>query len=221
MDGGHDLGGMHGLGPVTEERDEPVFHGEWEKRCFALTLAMGFTGSWNIDMSRHARERMHPADYLQRSYYEIWLHGLTTLLREQGLATDEEMRDGIPRLPPAKVARVLGAGEVADALSKGGPCDRKADALPRFAAGNKVRTRIMHPSGHTRLPRYARGRTGRVERVHGVFVFPDSNAHGGGEQPQYCYSVFFTAADLWGADADPRDGVSLDLWESYLEEVEE
>ena len=76
MNGAHDLGGMHGMGPVDPEENEPVFHAEWERRAFAITLAMGAHGAWNIDMSRFAREKSDPALYLGTSYYEHWLHGL-------------------------------------------------------------------------------------------------------------------------------------------------
>lgn len=91
MNGAHDLGGMHGFGPIDPEPDEPVFHAQWERRAFALTLAMGAYGAWNIDMSRHARERMEPGAYLTTSYYEHWLHGLERLLIEKGLLTREEI----------------------------------------------------------------------------------------------------------------------------------
>jgi nitrile hydratase len=91
MNGAHDLGGMHGLGPIDAEIDEPVFHAEWERRCFAITLASGFLGQWNTDMGRYARESMHPGDYLKTSYYEHWLHGLQILLVEKGLLTADEI----------------------------------------------------------------------------------------------------------------------------------
>ena len=91
MNGAHDMGGMDGFGPVVAEKNEPVFHADWERRTFAMTVAMGFYGAWNIDMARHARERMEPGEYLRTSYYEHWLHGLETLLVEKGLVSAEEL----------------------------------------------------------------------------------------------------------------------------------
>lgn len=218
MNGPHDLGGQHGLGPIDPEADEPLFHAEWERRVFALTLAMGARGEWNIDASRHARENRHPVDYLSSSYYELWMKGLERLMAERGLITAEEID-----------ARLAGRGGAADAvggavpaerlgaLLKAGDSARRDDgAAPRFQPGDKVRTRTMNPRGHTRLPRYARGRLGVIARHHGVFVFPDSNAHGQGEQPQHLYSVAFTAIELWGADGTAQDQVFIDLFEDYL-----
>lgn len=217
MNGGQDLGGMMGFGRIAPEPDEPHFHAEWERRAFGLTLAMGATGAWNLDMSRHARESLHPADYLSSSYFEIWTKGLEKLVIEQGLAFDEELRRGQALTEPAPVRRVLKGDEVPAVLARGGPTDRPAEAPARFAAGDEVRTRLMHPAGHTRLPRYARGKRGFVERLHGTFVFPDSNAHQEGENPQWLYTVRFSGPELWGEEADPTLVVSIDAWESYLE----
>ena len=193
MNGAHDMGGTHGFGPVEPERDEPWFHAEWERRVFALTIAMGASGEWNIDMSRFAREDRPPPDYLSKTYYELWLAGLERLLAERGVL----------ERPPA---RVLAADDVPAVLERGGPVERDAPRPARFAAGDRVRTRMMNPRGHTRLPRYARGRAGVVERVHGCHVFPDSNAHGAGEDPQWLYSVRLDDAP-----------VSFDAFEPYLE----
>lgn len=217
MNGAQDLGGQMGFGPVRPEKDEPFFHAEWEKRALAVTLAMGATGQWNIDASRHARETLHPADYLSKSYFDIWLTALEKLMRERGLADQQELTTGTMLTPPRPVARVLKAGDVAAALARGGPCKREAQTQPRFMAGAKVRTRNINPTGHTRLPRYARGKSGVIELVHGAFVFPDTNAHGRGEQPQWLYTVAFTGPELWGDGADEALTVSIDAWESYLE----
>ena len=92
MNGAHDLGGMHGFGPVDIERDEPVFHHEWERRAFAITMAAGFLGKWNIDMSRYAREQMPPAEYLASTYYEHWLFGLEKLLDDTRLVSRAELQ---------------------------------------------------------------------------------------------------------------------------------
>ncbi len=223
MNGVHDMGGMHGMGPIAPERDEPVFHHEWERRAFAITVAAGFLGAWNIDMSRYAREQMPPAEYLATSYYEHWLFGLERLLLERGLVAPAELEARLRgRRPPAAPAareplRVLRASDVGRVLLKGGPARRPDDVPPRFKPGDAVRARTINPLGHTRLPRYARGRRGVVDRDHGVFVFPDTNGVGQGERPQHCYSVRFAAHELWGPEASPRDSVYIDLWDDHLE----
>lgn len=217
MNGPHDLGGAHGFGPVAPEADEPVFHADWERRAFALVLAMGGAGAWTIDMSRHARERIPPAEYLAASYYEKWLLGLERLLVENGLVTPAELRAGRSMGAPAALPHKPTAETAPAALAKGGPADRPSVAPALFAVDDTVRARVMNPAGHTRLPRYVRGRTGRIERVHGVHVFPDSHAHGRGEDPHWLYAVSFDARAVWGEEARACDTVSLDLWEPYLE----
>ena len=217
MNGGHDLGGMMGFGPVEPEPDEPPFHAEWERRVFGLTLSLGAARAWNLDMSRHARERLDPADYLSSTYYEIWTDGLERLLLDAGLVTADELAKGKTLVPPAPVARVLEAGDVPAAMARGASTERTATGPAGFAVGDRVRTRIMHPAGHTRLPRYARGKDGVIERLNGPHVLPDSNAHGQGENPEWLYTVRFTGSELWGRDADPSLVVSIDAWESYLE----
>ncbi len=216
MNGVHDMGGMHGLGPIDLEADEPLFHEPWEARALALTLAAGAWGRWNIDVSRHERERIPGPDYLRMSYYEKWITGLEVLMLRTGLVTPEEMTTGQPQSGVAKAAPPLTAERVAGSLAAGGPADREASAPARFATGDAVRARNLNPAGHTRLPRYIRGHAGVVTRHHGTHVFPDTNAHGGGEQPQPLYQVRFEAAELWG-DIAQRSAVYLDLWESYLE----
>ncbi len=178
---------------------------------------MGATGSWNIDMSRHARESLPPAEYLTSSYYEIWTKGVERLVVAAGLVSREELTRGQPLAEPAPIRRVLKAEDVPAVLARGGPAERPIEQPARFAAGDRVRTRNMHPQGHTRLPRYARGKTGVVELVHGAHVFPDMNAHGQGEQPQWLYTVCFSGRELWGQEADASLSVSIDAWESYLE----
>ncbi|MDJ1158338.1 nitrile hydratase subunit beta [Chelatococcus sp. SYSU_G07232] len=217
MNGAQDLGGMMGFGPIVPEPEEERFHAEWEKRALAVTLAMGATGMWSIDTSRHARETLHPADYLASSYYEIWIKGLEKLLVAHDLVSPEELRQGRALSPGKPVKRVLAAADVPAVLARGTQYDRPAEAPARFAVGERVRAKVMHPVGHTRLPRYVRGRTGVVERIHGVFVFPDTMAHGKGEHPQWLYVVRFGGRELWGEEADPVLSVSVDAWESYLE----
>lgn len=223
MNGVHDMGGMHGMGPVQPERDEPVFHHRWEARVFALVRAMGAFGRWNIDASRHQRELIPPADQLRMSYYERWLAGLSALLVRHGFASAEELASGralsgaeqaLPG-PPAKPA--LRAAEVPAFIASGSPSSRASGEPPRFRPGQAVRARNLNPAGHTRLPRYVRGKSGIVDRVHGVFVFPDTNAHFFGENPQHVYSVRFEAQALWGNHFVSGDAVYVDLWEDYLD----
>jgi nitrile hydratase beta subunit len=217
MNGAQDLGGQMGFGPVAPEADEPPFHAEWERRALAVTLACGAMGHWSIDSSRHARETLHPVDYLTSSYYEIWIKALEKLLAREGFVSAEELRAGRALAPARTPNRVLRADEVAAALARGSPSERDATAPARFAVGDRVRTANEHPTGHTRVPRYARGRAGRIERVHGVHVFPNASAHGLGERPQWLYTVAFDGRELWGRAADPRLTVSIDAWEETLE----
>ncbi len=206
-----------GFGPIDPEPDEPVFHAEWERRAFALTLAMGSSGMWNIDMARHARESLHPACYLTSTYYQIWLAGVTRLVSEANLVTPEELATGRQREQPSPLPRVLRAADVDRVMAKGARTSREAPAPARFRQGDRVRGRNMHPHGHTRLPRYLRGRQGEIIALHGAHVFPDSNARGAGEDPQWLYTVRFTAREVWGEDRNARDTIHADLWEPYLE----
>lgn len=219
MNGPHDLGGQHGFGPVAPERNEPIFHAEWEKRALGVTLSCGAFGAWNIDESRHARENIPPATYLGASYYEIWIRALETLLQRHGFVGAKELAERKMLEKGAEPKRVLKADMVPAVLARGGPCDRPLDAAPRFASGDRVRTRNFNPSTHTRLPRYARDKVGVVETVQGSFVFPDDNAHGKGENPQWIYTVVFDGVEIWGAGSAPGLTVSIDAWESYLEPV--
>jgi len=225
MNGAHDLGGMHGFGPVIVEPDEPVFHAAWERQAFGLTLAMGAWRRWNLDMSRWAREQMPPATYLSTSYYEHWLFGLVRLLGEHGLASPEELAQvqrGEPTRShgPAKVQDGALRPEGVPAMLGNRRAARMDDPVPpKFRVGQAVRARNLHPQGHTRLPRYVRGRRGMIAIDHGVFLFPDAHAAGQGKQPQHVYSVRFAAQELWGPDASARDSVYVDLWDDYLEAI--
>jgi nitrile hydratase beta subunit len=217
MNGPHDLGGQMGFGGVAPEIDEPLFHAEWEKRALGLTLCAGAMGFWSIDESRHARENIPPADYYSSSYYELWIKGLEALLQRHGFVSDRDLVEGRAVDPAARPKRVLHAAEVPAALAQGGPCDRPVATPARFRVGDRVRAKNFHPLGHTRLPRYARGKRGVVEALRGGFVFPDTNAHSAGEQPQWLYTVVFDGAEIWGEASDPTLTVSIDAWESYLE----
>ena len=217
MDGVHDMGGVGGYGPVKPEPNEPVFHGEWERRAFALTLAMGTPGGWNIDMSRFARENRSADDYLSKSYYQIWLAGLERLMLERGLVAQEEIKAGRVLHPAKPVERTLTPERVAVTLGRGGPTEREATAPAKFKAGDKVRAKNIHPLTHTRLPRYVRGHVGVVERDHGCHVFPDTAARDLGESPQWLYTVVFDGTELWGSDGDPTAKISIEAFEPYLE----
>ena len=220
MNGAHDLGGMHGLGPINPEPEagEPVFHADWEKRVFGLNLAAAFLGKWNIDKSRYARERQHPVDYLRHTYYENWLAGLEKLLVEAELVSPEELGTGKAAGPADESIRqrVLKAEMVAETIAKGGPVAMTISNPPRFKSGERVRAVNRHPTGHTREPRYVRGRVGIIHEHHGAHVFPDRSAEGS-KEGRHLYSVRFTAESLWGRSAAGRDAVYVDLWEDYLE----
>jgi|TARA_B100002003_G_scaffold236346_1_gene252218 nitrile hydratase len=220
MNGVHDLGGMHGLGPIDAEVDEPVFHHDWERRILALSLASGAMGKWNIDMGRHARENQPPAQYLANSYYQTWLVGLEKLLLQAGLISAGELAEGrsAEALPDDLAQRVLKADKVAEVLNRGDQFTMDDDVAAQFAVGESVRVLNNHPTHHTRAPRYVRGKCGVVERDHGVFVFADANAQGN-KMAQHIYSVRFPARELWGPDAAANDCVNVDLWDGHLEAV--
>ncbi len=219
MNGAQDMGGVHGFGPVVPEPNEPAFHADWEKRAFALTLAMAMPGQWNIDMSRFARENCDPAKYLAMSYYLIWFVALEEMLKERALVGDDEIATGHSLHPAKPVPRVLSPEDVLKVLHRGGPTERATNSKPAFKAGDSVRAKNINPLTHTRLPRYVRGRRGTVERVIGCHVFPDSNAQGAGENPQWLYTVRFAGRELWGEAGDPTLTVSVDAWEPYLEKA--
>ncbi|MDE2606767.1 MAG: nitrile hydratase subunit beta [Burkholderiales bacterium] len=210
-----DLGGQHVPGRIEPEEESVRFHAGWERSALAVVLAMGATGSWNIDMSRSARETL--TDYESLTYYEIWLAALEKLMRERGQLFPDEVAAGRMLHAPAPVARVLHAGEVAAALARGSPTVRTGGPAARFRVGASVRTLAQAAPHHTRLPGYARGKLGTIERVHGNHVFADSHAQGLGEDPQPLYTVVFEGAELWGPQAAPGLHVSIDAWQPYLE----
>lgn len=218
MNGAQDLGGMMGFGPVVSEADEPAFHCEWEKRAFALTLAMGATGTWSIDKSRFERESLPPAQYLSSSYYQLWLAGVERLCLGANLITDQELSEGKSLQSSAPVKRVLKAEDVEATLMMGGPATRPETTKARFSVGDVITAKNIHPEGHTRIPRYVRGRTGTIEAVHGVHVLPDTSAMGHGEAPTWLYGVAFKGTELWGEHTDPTLTVRVDLWETYLDD---
>jgi len=213
----HDLGGMHGMGPIDYEKNEPVFHAPWEARSFALNMAVRAGRKWNIDAGRHEIELIPGPEYLRMSYYEKWVVRLESLLVKTSLVTKAEIEKGKSAPGSAKAAPFITAEKVPGVLRTGTPASREVAVEQRFQSGQRVRARNINPVGHTRLPRYARGKLGVIDRHHGVYVFPDSNAHFRGENPQHLYSVRFAARELWGDQASPRDSVYLDMWDDYLE----
>jgi nitrile hydratase subunit beta len=210
-----DLGGRPCSEHVLPEAEGDLFHADWEPRALAVTLAMGATGSWNIDMSRAARETL--PDYARSSYYRIWIGALEKLLAERQLVLPGELAAGRAPGPARPVPRVLKAADVPKALANGSPTERPSTAPARFRPGDRVRTRNQRVDHHTRLPGYAHGKRGVIESVRAVHVFADTHAQGLGEQPQWLYSVVFSGAELWGTDAADGSSVALDAWESYLQ----
>jgi nitrile hydratase len=214
VNGVHDMGGMENLGRVAPETDEPVFHHAWEGRVHALSVASPTRG--NIDEGRHQRENIPGPEYLAMSYYEKWFRGLSELLVKHGFVTPAELASGRPAPGAAKATPLLSAEDVTPRFMRRGSYIREA-APPAFALGDAVRARDLNPHGHTRLPHYVRSRQGVIVARHGAHVFPDSHAHGEGEDPRPLYTVRFAARELWGEAANPLDRVCLDLWEPYLE----
>ncbi|MDP6563943.1 MAG: nitrile hydratase subunit beta [Alphaproteobacteria bacterium] len=222
MNGAHDMGGMHGFGPIDPEpeAEEPVFHHDWERRIMALNLAAGAMGRWNIDMSRFARESQPPVQYLSNSYYQTWLAGLEKLLVQTGLVSESELSScrSEGQIAEDLAERVLTAEQVPTTLGRGDSFRMDDEVPAKFEVGDTVRVKNRHPDHHTRAPRYVRGHVGVVDRDHGVFVFADENAKGMGNRvPQHVYGVRFSARELWGPEASARDCVYADLWDGHLE----
>jgi nitrile hydratase len=220
MNGVHDMGGMQGMGALVREPDEPSFHQLWEGRVYAITRALRTRdGAWCLDAHRHRIERIVADEYLRMTYYERWAEVLAAMLVETGTASQSEVDSGQGAPGSARAVPRLAADDVPSVIDLRPSARREFPATARFTVDQRVRARNMHPTGHTRLPRYARGKTGTVVRDRGVYLFPDTHAHDRGEDPQHLYSVRFTARELWGTGASPRDSVHLDMWETYLEHV--
>jgi nitrile hydratase len=207
VDGVHDLGGMQGFGPVEVEPDEPVFHDEWEARTFALAAGALGAGGFNTPMFRHAIERMDPGHYLTSSYYEHWLTAVATLLVEADMISRDELQARVQGFPISRPPAV-GAVDV-DPTPPG--------AAPGFAVGDAVRVRDLHFAGHTRCPRYVRGRQGVVVRIEPVAPVPEVEAHRRERLLEPTYGVRFDAGELWRDAADTNAVVHVDLYERYLD----
>jgi nitrile hydratase beta subunit len=221
MDGIHDLGGMHGFGSVEIETDEPVFHDDWEKRVFAMSMAAPFVVEFGDDQFRRQIENLLPQQYLKSSYYELWFEGMVGQLKELNVISDEELKQPAGVNPLSKhfnrSNQALADGLLNVVLQ--GESQAMPDVIGphRFGVGNSVVTRAHVTSVHTRLPQYARGKMGRVIAENGIFVFADSNSVSYDPKPQMLYTVEFQAVDLWGDEARAGDTLCLDLWDAYLE----
>ncbi len=210
----HDMGGMHGFGPVVPEANEPVFHEKWEGRVMAMQRSLGVAGLWTIDMSRAAQEALPPQKYLAASYYERWLMGLEKRVLQFDLVSSDEIEAGHSLRTGPKLKRTFKPAD-ADKMNRGS-FTRPSSAPAKFAPGDRVRTTNINPVTHTRLPRYARDKTAVVEAVRGCHVFPDKVAIGEGEDPQWLYTVVFSGRELWGEASDPSISVSIEAFEPYL-----
>lgn len=219
MNGIHDMGGMQDMGLLAYEKNEPVFHEPWEGRVYALRRAMSAWRKWTTDHTRHEVELLPPADYLRMSYYERWLVSTVELMIKVGLITRSEVETGKPAPGSTKSTPPVQAADASLLTVRPKVGRPEAAVKPRFKAGERVRARNMQPLGHTRLPRYARGKTGVIHLDHGIYVFPDSIVAGHGEKPQHVYSVRFEAQELWGPEASSRHAVYLDMWDDYLEQT--
>jgi nitrile hydratase beta subunit len=216
MNGVHDMGGMHGFGPVEPEENEPVFHEPWEGRVLGMQRAMGYIGLWNIDMSRASTEKLPPHIYLGVPYYEKWARGLESRAIAHGLVGADELAAGRSLRPGKVVNRKLTAVNV-DMTRAGVSYSRPAPHPALFAPGARVLAKNINPQTHTRLPRYVRGHVGIVEAIRGCHVFPDSVVGGKGEDPQWLYTVVFEGQEIWGDQSDPKLKVSVEAFEPYLE----
>ena len=212
-----DVGGRDGCGPVEPERAQP-FESLWEREAFALMFAAACVGGWSVDYARSVIETL--PDYDALSYYARWVTALERLSVEAGLLAPEELAAGQVLLAVPVTSRALRADQVSATLMTRPSVERDARTAARYAVGDRVRTRSHRVDWHTRLPAYASGKGGVIERVQGVYVFPDTHAPGRGEDPQWLYTVVFTGRELWGASGSDRLSVSIDAWEPYLERLE-
>ena len=217
------MGGRFGDGAIQPASiTDKTFKEIWHARALAVTLATGSLRQWNLDMSRYARECLPPKDYCEFSYYNKWISALANLLVARGVISSAEFSDPIQKMHPLSSRKLL-AVDVAKVLSKGAPTSRSVNDPPKFLVGQSVKTRRAQnkfvSGGHTRLPKYAERSKGKIEICHGAHVFPDAHAHDLGEQPEHLYTVSFLASELWESPENPNDTLCVDIWESYMEPV--
>lgn len=215
MDGIHDMGGIHGFGPVPYTENDPPYHDDWEPRVFGMVLAATVPNWMNLDYSRHSLERIPPDVYLSSSYFERWLYGAIMRQVEAGQVTMEELAAGRSNQAPAPSNEAV-PPEAIDPYQYA-TFHQEIEAQPHYNVGDTVLTGNPQSRGHTRLPRYARNKRGVIHLHHGAHVLPDTNAHGGGECPTHLYTVKFSAQELWGPEGSPVDHMFVDVWECHLE----
>ena len=218
MNGIHDIGGMDNIGPVNIEKDEPVFHHDWERKVYAMTLATMGAGIFVTDEVRYMTETIPPRDYLTFSYYEKWLYSLEHMMLQKNIVTGEELESGKVTAPELTAGIEAASVErMQYGMKNRIPVFVDTDIPPKFRVGDAIIARNINPLHHTRIPRYIRGRRGVVEMHHGIFLLPDTNAHGGPDKPQHVYNVRFTARELWGEEAPEQDSVYIDMFDDYMD----
>ena len=216
MDGVHDLGGKEGVGPIDVNEPEAPFHYDWEGRMWGISRSTG-APDWTIDWWRHVRELIDPVSYLSRRYFDSWAQTQIAAFVNSGVFTLEEVISGKSDTPPSGEPKVISPEDaIAATKAQAYRFDREIDQLAAYKVADRVRTNQLGQQHHTRLPAYARGKTGVIHAHHGAHVFPDANAKGN-EVAQHLYTVIFEARELWIEAAEKRDRVFLNLWESYLE----
>lgn len=216
----HDMGGMHGFGEIPYEENEPVFHAPWEGRVYAMAMytPKGVPGGF-----RYMIEKMEPTAYLAASYYEKWMHARTQGLIESGDITQTELDEKIAYFRENSEARppvVNDPERVAKALKsmyKTLPPDPAQPDPPKFKIGDEIRAKNMHPIGHTRLPRYCRGKAGIIDFVYDYWRVDDTPPAGEDHAIEPLYRIKFEAKTLWGEEAEPNQVLYIDMFESYLE----
>lgn len=227
MDGIHDIGGMHGLGRIVTEENEPPFHTPWEGRMHGIAITCQVSGINTTPEQRKTIENMGATAYLNTSYYEKWLYAYETMLIEKGVITKAELDGRVASQADVKMVEhpqfpVSPSGyaeKVKYIIYNGTPHDRPTDKAPLFKVGDRVRAKNNHPTSHTRLPGFTKGKVGVVEAHHGAHCHHEALATGLGEIPDHLYAVKFTGPELWGPDGATNDAVYVDLFESYLEPV--
>jgi nitrile hydratase beta subunit len=216
MDGVHDMGGMHGFGPVDPRVDHVPSKSDWRGRMFGIELSFTFPGGFSLDWIRHVAECIPPAAYLEIEYYDRWYRGAAAILVNAGWASLEELEIGKATTVPAGVGPPLPPQAVSTILRDGMDSKRPAAGPAAFSVGDTVKAKLASPLGHIRLPRYVRGHIGQIEALYGWHALPDAGA-AGEERAEPLYNVSFLAHRLWDEVTSPSDRVCVDLWESYLE----
>ena len=215
----HDMGGMHGFGAVTQAPNEPIFHEEWEARiCGMLLASLGLFGV-SLDNVRSRMELIPPGAYLKTPYYAKWVMALENLVTEKGIATQSEL-EALARgeeIALEKDMQPIPTDGLLAFISTGATAARQIESKPLFALGDTVRARNLNSMGHTRLPRYVRGKLGTIIADCGGQIYPEVSARLEGDGPERLYSIKFSARELWVLGANINDTVCVDLWEPYLE----